>query len=220
MLLAAIEAAGTDVDDLWVDLWGRLCHQCTVYSASYAALPALAEMSRRHPPSGYVAALHLAAAILASNAGSGEAASVRQRYAREIADLRAIAARNLQYAVDDAAFVYGLQALMAFEDGGVWQRHLDCLASGELELDCPSCGEHLLLRLDEPEVTLESYADGSLAPSAVTPIQPVTATVEGHPLALARANIRPAVADRLSYLFGGSNCPRCHVWIEFKQSLA
>lgn len=219
-LLAAVEEAGTDEGDRWVDLWGRLCHQGTVYGASYAALPALARMSQRHPPSGYVEALHLAAAIIASNDGPGDSASVRQRYANEIADLRTAAARNLQHAIDDTDFVYGLQALMAFEDGGVWQRNLHYLANGELELDCPSCDEHLLLGMDGPEFRLESFADGSLAPSTVTPVQPPAATVEGRLLALAHASNRPAVADKLPYLFGGSTCPRCQVWFEVPHSLA
>ena len=51
-LLAAAEEAGTDEGDRRDDLWSRLCHQGTVYSASYAALPALAEMSQRRPPAG------------------------------------------------------------------------------------------------------------------------------------------------------------------------
>ena len=219
-LLVAAEDAGTDEGDHWDDLWSRLCHQGTVYTASYAALPALADMSRRRPPSGYVAAMHLAAAIVASNDGPGESASVRERYADEIADLRAVAVRNLELAVDDAEFVYGLQALMAFEDGGVWQRELGHLADGELELDCPSCDEHLVLGLDGSEFSLESFADGSCAPSAVMPVRPPAATVESRLLDLANASMRPAVADKLPYLFGGSTCPRCQVWFEIPNSLA
>jgi hypothetical protein len=57
----------------WDDLWSRLCHQGTVYSASYAAVPTLARMSLQHTPSGYIAALQLAAAIIASNDGPSAA---------------------------------------------------------------------------------------------------------------------------------------------------
>ena len=46
-----------------------LCRQGTVYSASYVALPALAAMEAQHPPAGYVASLHLATAVVASNDG-------------------------------------------------------------------------------------------------------------------------------------------------------
>ncbi len=41
-----------------------------------------------------------------------------------------------------ASLLYGLQVLMAFEDGGVWQRTLYCLANGEASLESPSCDEY------------------------------------------------------------------------------
>jgi hypothetical protein len=217
-LLAAAETAGPDEGDPWGELWGRLCHQGTVYSASYAALPALAAMSLKHGPNENGEALHLAAGIMASNSGPEDSASVRQRYEKELADLRALASQSLRHAKDDTDFVFGLQALMAFEDGGVWQRNLECVPSGELELECPSCGEQLLLDLDSPEVA--SFGDDSLAPTEWTPVHPPEATVEGRLLALARAHNRTALADTLPYLFGGSTCPRCRAPFEIPRVLA
>lgn len=218
-LLAAAEQAGTDENEVWEELWTRLYLQGTVYSASYAALPALARMSRQHAPSGYVAALHLAAAIIAATDGPEDSGTVRRRYATELADLHAVAAANLQHARDDTEFVYGLQALMASENGGVWQRTLSWLANGELELDCPNCTGHLLVRLDGPEIMVESFGDGSLAATAVTPVEPASTTVEGRLLALARANDRPGVAATLPYLFGVADCPRCRASFEIPLAL-
>jgi hypothetical protein len=219
VLLAAADEMGPGEDEAWDELYGRLCHQGTVYSASYAALPTLAKMSRRHAPSGRVFALHLAAGIIASTDGPEDSASVRQRYEHELADLRTVAAANLQHASDDADFVYGLQALMAFEDGGVWQRNLQLLPDGELELDCPSCDEHLLVELDSMDALVESFADGSLAATVLTPVEPAAATVEGRLIALARVHNRPAVADQLPYLFGAAICPRCHGSFEVPEAL-
>jgi hypothetical protein len=220
VLLAAAAAARADEDDSWDDLWSRLCHQGTVYSASYAALPTLAQMSLQHEPGGYGAALHLAASIIAANDGPEESALVRQRYEHELADLRAVAARNLHHAKDDIEFVYGLQVLMAFENGGVWQRNLHYLASGEAELECPSCGEHLLLGLDGPDFEVASFADASLAPTAVTPVEPSAATIGRRLLALTQANDRPAVAAKLPYLFGDATCPRCRASFQVPQTFA
>lgn len=109
---------------------------------------------------------------------------------------------------------------MAFEDGGVWQRELHALADGELQLACPSCEEHLLLGLGGPAFDLESFADGSLALSAVTAARPAPASAEARLLALARADGRNGVADTLPYLFGGGACPRCRQWIDIPQALA
>src|SRR4051794_37706772 len=105
-LLAAAERGGTGEGCAWDDLWGRLCHQGTVYTASYAALPALATMSLRHTASGYSPALYLMAAVIASTDGPQDPASVRRRYAREIADLRPVATAYLQHATDDTDFIY------------------------------------------------------------------------------------------------------------------
>lgn len=219
VLLAAAAAAGPDEHEPWVDLWDRLCHQGTVYSASYAALPALARLSLRGDPDGCVYALHLAADIIASTDGPEDSATVRQRYRHELAALHAVAARNLRHAKDDTAFVYGLEALMAFEDGGVWQRNLHRLANGEAEFECPSCGEFLLLGLDGPPFQLESGTDASVARTTVTPVEPSAATVEGRLLALARANDRPAVAAALPQLFGDATCPHCHTPFQVSQAL-
>jgi hypothetical protein len=41
-LLAQAEISDADKASVWDDLWRRLCHEGTVYTASYAALPALA----------------------------------------------------------------------------------------------------------------------------------------------------------------------------------
>jgi hypothetical protein len=177
-------------------------------------------MSAQHDPSGYVAALHLAAAILASNDGPEDNAVIRRCYEREVADLRTVATRNLRHATDDAEFVYGLQALMAFEDGGIWQRTLDCLANGEVTLECPSCAEDLLLNLDSPKPRVASFADASLSPTAVTPLEPPAPTIEGRLLVLAQTNDRTAIAAKLPYLFGGSTCPRCHASFEVPQAFA
>lgn len=218
-LLAAAAASSSEDDGLWDELWGRLCHQGTVYSASYAALPKLAEIAGNHEPSGYVAALHLAAAIIASTDAPEDAALVRRRYDRELTELRTIAARNLRFTNGYIEFVYGLQALMAFEDGGVWQRNLDCLADGEASFECPTCREDLLLDLDSPEFRVASFADASTTPRPVTPSEPAATTVEGRLLALARHHDQDAAAASLPYLFGGSSCPHCHASFEIAQAL-
>ena len=109
-LLTAADHASDEVGVEWDELWSRLCHQGTVYSASYAALPVLATIAGRHAPSGYVAALHLAAAIIASEDGPQRAADVRRDHADDLAQLRDLAETNLALARDDTEFIYGLQA--------------------------------------------------------------------------------------------------------------
>ncbi|MBW6436949.1 hypothetical protein KZ829_24710 [Actinoplanes hulinensis] len=155
--------------------------------------------------------MHLAAAIVASLDGPEDPAVVRQRYENELAALHAVAVQNLQYATSDMEFIYALEALMTFENGDIWQRNLHWLANGEAELDCPSCGEHLLLDLEGPDFSMASFGDASLAPTAVAPVKHAEATIEGRLQALLQAHGRPAVTGKLLYLFGRATCPRCRV---------
>lgn len=53
-------------DEVWGELWSRICHQGSVYSASFAALPALADAAGRWQPNQRAQPLALAGCILAS----------------------------------------------------------------------------------------------------------------------------------------------------------
>lgn len=211
-LLATAKRSGGDEGTAWDDLWSRLCHQGTVYSASYAALPALAAMAAHHPPAGYVASLHLAAAIVASDDGPHDRSTLR-RYENELSALRDLA-------VSDVEFVYGLQTVMAFEGAGVWQRHLESVADGELSLQCPGCGDDLLMPLDGAEFNVVSFGDASVSPKPVIPADPPDSGEAGRILALARAHGRDEVAARLRYLFGRATCPNCGTSFAIAEALA
>ena len=190
-----------------------------MYTASYAALPLLADMAERHAPAGYVAALHLAAAIIASTDGPTDAALMRQEHADAVQRLHALALRNLSLAEGDIEFVYGLQALTAFEDGGVWQRRLGHVADGELPLECPNCGEFLILNLDGPGYTLASYTDGSIPPTQPQPSGPTEESVEGRMLGLSRNLGRYEVVSKLRYIMGSATCPSCQTTFEIPETL-
>jgi len=207
-LIAAAVASGQEFGAEWDEVWGRLCHQGTVYSASYAAIPLLAEAVRKREPAGYLASLHLAAAIIASNDGEVTVEPVRQAYATEIAELRIVAARQLELASNDTEFIYALEALMAFEDGGIWQRALTHLADGELPLECPSCQESILVDL-EADLATAAVWDRAKARTPVVPADGKPGGVEARLLDLAASHGRIDVAGRMSFLFGQITCPYC-----------
>jgi hypothetical protein len=188
-------------------------------TASYAALPLLAEISERHAPAGYVAALHLAAAIVASNDGPSGTAVVRHQYSDALQRLCDLTDRNFALAGRGVEFIYGLQALMAFEDGGVWRRNLDHLADGELPLDCPSCGEYLHVNLDGSAYAMTNFSDSSIAPTPVRPVEPPGSTIGARLLTLAATHGRTDVAAKLPYLFGEAICPSCHEDFEVPSAL-
>jgi hypothetical protein len=108
---------------------------------------------------------------------------------------------------------------MAFEDGGVWQRHLEAVADGEAEFECPSCSEALLLGLERRPFRVTSFTDGSLEPTTVELAVLAPGTFETRLLTLTRDHGRTAVAETLVALFGTATCPSCHTRFEIPHAL-
>lgn len=114
------------VAEAWSELWSALCHQGTSYTASYAALPRLAEMAS------------LDAVLLAAGIVADGGAEVLAEHAPAIAKLLATANAALPDAGDD--FVHVLEAVLVLE--GLHDQ-ADVLAWGvtneEYEIECPEC---------------------------------------------------------------------------------
>lgn len=217
-LLAAAEVDPND-RHAWDALWGRLCHQGTVYSASYTALPTLATMATRRPVAGYVEPLHLAASIVASNDGPEGFDAIQRDYSEELQILRDLAEQSLRLAGGFIEFVYGLQALMAFEGLPPWNRELQALADEELTVECTDCAEYLTIAIAEPPATTAAI-DDDLPVTAVTPADPLQlrdTTARIYSLALQHG--QTMAVDRLPYLFGTTTCPACGISINLPQAL-
>lgn len=215
-LLRAAEESGVEHGRAWDELWSRFCHQDTVYTASYAALPLLADVAERHEPTGYVAALDLAAAIVASTDGPMAQAIVRAEHAESVARLRDLAERNLSVAAGDVEFLYGLQAVMAFEDGYVWQRQLSHVADGELPVVCPHCRTFLLLDLEGGQLVL---ADDSSRGTHAKSVEPAEGSVGARLTALCQQAGRLGVRARLLYALGRASCPACRTTFNVPEAL-
>src|SRR5574341_1296043 len=68
-------------DGAWDDLWSRLCHQGTAYSASFAALPKLLAIASGWQPRQRPMILSLAAAIVSAEDVVGD----REALTRDLA---------------------------------------------------------------------------------------------------------------------------------------
>lgn len=205
-----LERADTDERAVWEELWSRLCHQCTVYTASYAALPRLAELATQRDPAGFVEPLFLATCIITSNDGPEAEADVRARYAETIGVLHDVAERLVPLAGDDTDFVYRVQALLATEGPGPWASRLEALADQELELACGNCGEQLLISLESSPSLVRQFDDAAVGTTSLVPAEP-SAVIEGEARAyeLAIAHGRTRVAEQMLEIFGTFECPHC-----------
>lgn len=189
-----------------------------MYPASYAAVPALTAMCLSQEPRGYMAPLQLVGSILASNDAPEGAELTRDQYTEEVGQPRVVAERCLQLANDDVEFIYGLEALAAFEGRGVWSRSLSFLADGEVPLDCVSCGENLLVHIEKLPATVSCW-DASEPATAVEPAEDL-GSVEERLVSLAMGNNRPGIAAKLRYLFGSVTCPECRSAFPIAAALA
>ncbi|MET9540555.1 hypothetical protein ABZY16_24080 [Streptomyces sp. NPDC006553] len=212
-LLAHIASEPTP--ELWSDLWSALCHQGSVYSASFAALPWLADMAETEDRGQAVNALGLAGAIMAGAEQAHGVGDVRTRHSAEIAALLASVNRHLRTANDRTEYIDLLESMLGFEGVAGWSEDLAWgLGNEEYEVSCPGCETNLFIVIGEHGFfcTGQDYAlsDDTVEARPLRPTSP--ATLEGigsrlHGIALTDG--QHEVAHALTYVFGNATCPDC-----------
>jgi hypothetical protein len=221
-----IERAAKDPEErAWHDVWSCLCHQESVYPASYAALPLLFEVARDRPPARRIHPLLLIGAIIASDKIVG----LRERPWDAIEPLLPRLRRLTQEALsvdplDRTAFIYLLQAASAFHGDLFWGRYLSFLADGEFPGRCPGCGRDLHLVIGQygffgttedwvrkPEMRSDAIvpADQSqLSERALWLFDQAVSASQGE------------VAEWIRYLFGQAVCPACEMRVAVESAIA
>jgi hypothetical protein len=204
--------------ELWSDLWSALCHQGSVYSASFAALPWLAGVAGSDNREQAVNALVLAGAIMAGAEQPHGAGDVRAQHAAEVESLLAAVNQQLRMASDRTDYIYLLEAMLGFEGVVGWSEDLAWgLGNEEYEVDCPGCQTGLFIVLGERGFfsTSEDYAlsDDGVETRPLLPANPANpANLDGmgrrlHGIALSDG--QHEVAHALTYVFGHATCPDC-----------
>jgi len=200
-------------DEVWDELASRLCHQGTVYSASFAALPALEEAAASWRPAERVAPLMLAAHILASDDVEGSRDHYVAGLEPLVESLHALALESVvSPGLERADFIYLAQCVLAFEGDRLWGQRLDELVSGAFSAACPNCRAALAVELGESGsfFAFDPWRHPAAEPYR-SPIGPSGELGEvGRRLtAWALAAEQPEVAAQIPYLFGRGRCPSC-----------
>ncbi|WP_329038855.1 hypothetical protein OHT61_15450 [Streptomyces sp. NBC_00178] len=188
---------GQEDEKVWHDLWSALCHQGTVYEASYAALPVLADIASGRAPGERKQAVLMGGLIVAE-----ADAALRGRYAPQVAELVSVTRACLTHVPADEpeTFVYLVQGLLAFEGVPIWSQQLELLFE-EFEAECSECEALICILLGE-------YADQSDA--ELHPARPDELTgVGGRIHKMARDAGHDQVAAWVTHLFGHATCPEC-----------
>ncbi|MEV8623468.1 hypothetical protein [Streptomyces sp. NPDC051079] len=212
-LLARI--ASEPEPELWNDLWSALCHQGSVYPASFAALPWLADMADNEDRDQAVNALNLAGAIMAGAEQPHGAGDVCTRHAAEIATLLASVNRRLRTTTDRTEYIDLLESMLGFEGVGGWSEDLAWgLGNEEFQISCPCCETDLFIVLGERGFfcTSEDYAlsDDNIETRPLRPTSPEGLEGLGRRLHdIALTDGQHDVAHLLTFVFGSATCPDC-----------
>jgi hypothetical protein len=201
-------------DDVWDELWSRLCHQGTVYGASFAALPRLLQWAQTQPPTQRAMVLALAGAIIgskhvASGADSRAAAVEATASGFEQMGLETLSQPGLTL----SDFIYVAEAVLAFRGEPIWGEQLDRLDSGEFEGVCMSCGTSLYLVVGQYGffATRDEWVnqpDTRRVPIVASAAQSLVG-VQRWLYDQAVVAHQERVAERLLHLFGNTDCPAC-----------
>jgi len=192
----------------WEELWSRVCHQGTTYSASPAVLPFLLSVASNWSSTDRAMPLALAGSIVAATQ------TILDGYEETVDGLRTLAldtVKNPRLSREDR--IYVMQSALAFQRDRLWGRVLDHLNDGEFPASCPAFRKDLYLMIGKHGIFVTS-GDWVRGPSVVrTEIKPLEAdTLTGIGKWLHTVSVQshdPELADWIRYMFGTSKCPEC-----------
>lgn len=213
-----------DTDPVWHELWSRICHQGTVYSASFAALPRLLEWSQGIAPAQRTMVLMLAAAIVRSrdvSSGLESRAAAVESTCGAFHDL-AVEAMN-QPGLAEGDFIHVVQAVLSFRGEQLWGTVLDQLNSGEFAGVCIQCQADLNLVIGrygfftsvDEWVNRPNCKRTPIESAALSRLAGVSKWLHDQAI---RCN-QQQVAAWIPYIFGTTRCPSCNSSLEVSEAI-
>ena len=199
------------------DLWSHLCHQGTVYSASFESFPLLVKACHSLGPKDRRNTLMLMGAIWASD-DRFDGAEPSERIERLLPTLRQMIDADLGDAdVDAEEYPYLLQAAASFNGDLFWGRQLDHLASGEFPGICPKCKSELFIAVGRYGhfASADDYIRVATAKrNPIVPAQGASMPPDGRWLyEHATQHGQEETANGVAHLFGMTTCPTCDATI-------
>ena len=194
---------------VWTELWGRVCHQYSTYSASPHVLPYLLSAASKWEPGNRAMPLALAGCIVSAPESNLEG------YGPCVDQLRLLALETLTHGdTSRSDRIYLVQSALAFEGDRLWGHVLDNFNDGQFRGDCPSCRCELCFVLGQ-QGFLCSAVDHVLNPelpeTEIRPSAPDALSGVGHRLYdLCTDSGDLTLGEWICYLFGTAACPQCN----------
>ncbi len=202
-----------DPTGVWSELMDHLCPQLdTAFTASFAALPRLAEIATAASAETLGSVLLAAGAIASCSPRLSEPGGPLTVFSAPIAVLHELTDRRLNQTAEAEEYVNLLQALLSFEGVEIWDRSLDGLQTGEYEVDCPYCGVNMFVVIGQDnsfcctdDYALQEVQKSPLQPARVQELEELPQRLFTRVL----ADGQEGLADSVRYLFGRAACPDC-----------
>ena len=209
--------------ELWSDLWGHLCHQGTVYSASFAAVPLLYQTISRMAPTDRRGALMLVAAIMASIDRHGGATPDEAALSLLPDLLHMTEAAMGESDVDEEEFSYLLQAALALRGDAIWHGLLDGMARDEFDGLCRVCQVSMYILPQNEGYAAVRHRDALNPAAARNPVMPTSPDslprVGSWLHAQAMRHEKRKTANALTHIFGRVACPGCSTSISVAEAI-
>lgn len=200
--------------EIWHEVFGRICHQGSIYSASYAALPLLADVADRWSPQDRLLILDLAAAIVVPEDNRDYREEWLRPYEPVISRFQTLCRESLDSRNwPRSEFICLLKADLAFNGDRLWGKELDRFNGGEFVGNCPNCSVELFLVIGEHGFFTTKDWKWITQPSVVrTAIVPNSGTLPSAAQWMIHRTERvhqTELSTWIKHLFGAGSCPNC-----------
>lgn len=203
----------------WDDLWSRVCHQGTTYSASPAVLPFLLRAA-----SGWDAAARAMPLALAGSIVSAPQTTL-SGYETTVEALRMLGldtVKDRELSRNDR--IYVMQSVLALQGDRLWGRVLDHLSDGEFPALCPNCRKDLYVVVGQYGFFVaagEWVRNSETSRTEIRPLETENLTGVGNWLySVCDQSGDSELAGWVRYLFGVSKCPECCQHFEVVDAIA
>ena len=204
---------------VWHELWGRVCHQGSTFSASPHVLPFLLRAAAAWEPVSRCMPLALAGSIVAARE------TVLDGSRSTLEELRLLALDTLKSGeLSRQERVYLMQSALAFEGDRLWGHALDGLNDGEFSGVCPACQIELYFVIGQYGVfcAAQDWVDNPETPRsdihALAADELLGAGRRLHSLSLESGD--PVLAEWICSVFGVSTCPNCGQSLQVANAIA
>jgi hypothetical protein len=220
-----------EVDQEALDaVFGSVCHQGSVYPASFAAVPHLVSAALEQPEAEFRAQLLiLIGSIRASSDYRGDSSpggDILQAYEAALPIALAAAERTLRERLDIDTAIYLLEATAALRGHAGLGQVLSGFSGREFAPTCPGCDRQLYVWPETDALSVAAEDPVSRPSTARTLTQPGPQSGSQHEeafswvLELARGAALVEVVRLLPHLFGIAQCPACGVTFDLVDRLS